>query len=425
MKIGVVHMYPSQYLLDTYVKLGHEVYLFSPYDPCMKSVVWQYDPFEDKSTILERLSASCRALNIDIFPAVYEGAVEIIAALSQDLNLPAFSLESAQASRNKYLGYNCFKEANLPTPKTIVIKLGKNSWADISRELGSPTIVKLADSMNSQGVMKVDSEDSYVDALCELTRLVEQPDTLNYNIDRNRFAYGKSEEKIIAQEYLSGVEFSVDLIFKDSKFLNLGIFEKLPPFDDTFTESASLSPSNLSDEDQIKLVQLAIDAVTSMGAVIGAAHVEIMQTDDGFFLVEAGLRPGGGFTTKCIELLYGINPFEALIEILSDSPRGLTLLENPLVHSGFTMFGGVRYKTSGKIANIEGIDILSSSSLIHDFVVLNNIGDNVLAAPNSSQPHLAYYLIKGDSREKALALHKEIQERVQVEVMSEEEVILC
>ena len=416
MKVGIIHMYPSQYLLETYVNLGHEVYLFSPSDPQLEAVVWQYDPFEDRVSSIERLMSSARYLDIDVFPAVYEGAVEIVAHLSEELQLPNFSVKSAQASRNKYLGYKYFKESNVSVPKTMALELGKNTWTEVSKELGSPIIVKLTDSMNSQGVMKVSSEETYLEAISELTKLIEQPDSLDYSIDRNRVAYGRSDVSIIAQEYVSGTEFSVDLVFKNSKFLNLGIFEKLPPFDHSFVESASMSPPALSEHDQEQLVELAKSAVSAIGANIGTAHVEIMKTDTGFSLIEVGLRSGGGFTTRCIELLYGINSFEALLNVLTDSDRGAILLDSNLCHDGFTMFGGVHYRKSGKIKNIIGVDILSDSALIQEYVLLNDIGDSVLAAPNSSQPHFTYYLIKASSREEALELHHRVQKSIQIDI---------
>ncbi len=425
MKIGIIHMYPSNYLLESYVDLGYEVFLFSPCDPGLDSVKWQYDPFESEEFRLEKLVSFGRFLKIDIFPAVYEGAVEIVAAVSEKLKLPSFSIESARASRNKYLAYKSFDALNVPTPKTVVVKLKQSKWSDVTMELGCPVIIKLADSMNSQGVIKVDSEETFQKALYELTKLIEQPETLDYSIDRNRVAYGKSSVNIIAQEYLSGIEFSVDLVFKNFDFLSLGVFEKLPPFGSTFVESASISPPDLSENNQKKVVELATKALSSIGADVGSAHVEIMKTEKGFFLIEVGLRPGGGFTAKCIELLHGVNPFQALVEVLSNISDDLALLDRFQKDQGFVMFGGVHYRVSGRIKNIIGLDILSNSPMVQDYIILNKIGDDVLAAPNSSQPHLTYYLIKAKSRKEALDLHFKIQKTVQVEIDSEREIVSC
>jgi len=49
-------------------------------------------------------------------------------------------------------------------------------------------------------------------------------------------------------------------------------------------------------------------------------------------------------------------------------------------------------------------------------MVLNQPGDRVYAMPESAQPHFAYYLIGGETREEVLEQHRRIQESIKLEI---------
>ena len=50
---------------------------------------------------------------------------------------------------------------------------------------------------------------------------------------------------------------------------------------------------------------LAIKGVKAMGFSEGVAHVEIRYSEDIPKILEAGLRPGGGYTAQLVERLTG------------------------------------------------------------------------------------------------------------------------
>ena len=244
--------------------------------------------------------------------------------------------------------------------------------------------------------------------------MLNRPVNLDLQTDRNRLAYGTSPIKIIAQEYCSGIEVAVDCLITSEKSQILGIFEKAPATGPYFAERMSISPTSLDLEVVKQVSQLAIDAVLALTeGKSSVAHVEIRFTDSGPKVLEAGLRPGGAYTVAAVEYLTGINPYVELLNVLLGKK-----LRDFNSNGRAILYGGIVIQKSGVLNHIEGLDILQKIPDLLDVQILNKVGDKVYCLPQSAQPHFAYYLIGGSSRDEVLNKHQLIQESISL-VISE------
>lgn len=414
-RVGIIHAYPNSYLIKNLQKADCKIVLFVPKKPsfdCSGIEAVIEVPLYDTSLIVKTVTDYHREKPFDALLPVYEGATAITAKLTEMMNLRGAKVSAAEASRNKYLSYTGWAKNGVPVPLTVPIQEPDLGWKEIEAHIGYPAIIKLADSMNSQGVIKVTSRNDYQNAVKRLVSMLQKPIDLDIQTDRNRLAYGTSSVKIIAQEFCPGIEVGVDCIFSKGDYQILGIFEKASATGPYFAESMSISPTSLGKDEVEKVSKLAADAVLALGSdQISAAHVEIRFTETGLKVLETGLRPGGAYTVAAVEYLTGINPYlELLSVLLGNSPSKVDRGEKA------ALYGGIVIPKSGILRSTHGLQIFDNITELLDFQILYRPGDRVYSLPESAQPHFAYYLVGGFSREDVLNKHYSIQNSIQIEI---------
>jgi S-sulfo-L-cysteine synthase (3-phospho-L-serine-dependent) len=414
-RVGIIHAYPSKYLINTLKKVGCKIVLFVPDTSGLSLNDIEAAiavPLHNQETAIAKVLAYHQEKPFDALLPIYEGATAITAKLTAYIGLRGAKISAAQASRNKYFAYTCWSQNNIPVPITVPIYDPRQGWQDIEAHIGYPAIIKLADSMNSQGVIKVNSRNEYFNAVEHLLKMLHRPVDLDRQIDRNRLAYGSSEIKIIAQQYCPGVEVGVDCIVANDTYQIFGVFEKAPATGPYFAESMSISPTSLTPAQLQQVSQIAVDAVMSLSCdQITAAHVEMRFTQDGPKVLEAGLRPGGAYTVAAVEYMTGINPYLELLNVLLGNN-----LNNVIPNTKAVLYGGIVIPKSGYLSRVSGLEIFAQITEILDVQILNVVGDRVYSLPESAQPHFAYYLVGGASRNEVLQKHKLIQESIQLEI---------
>ncbi|GEM_PF-1603355 len=415
-RVGIIHAYPNTYLIESLQKTTNcQIVLFVPEKPAFNNSGIEAAievPLHDPSLVVKKVLDYHREKPLAALLPVYEGATAITAKSAEVLGLPGVKVKAAEASRNKYLSYSCWSKNGIPVPLTIPISEPQEGWKEIEAHLGYPAMVKLADSMNSQGVIKVTSRDDYKMAVKRLLKMLARPIDSDLQTDRNRLAYGTSDLKIIAQEFCPGIEVGVDCLFTNGQYHILGIFEKAPATGPYFAETMSVSPTSLNKNEVEKVSKIAADAVLALiSEGISAAHVEIRFTKDGPKVLEAGLRPGGAYTVAAVEYLTGINAYGALLNALLGNN-----IDTVKINGKAVLYGGITIPKNGVIKSAKGLEVFDQVSELLDVQVLNKTGDKVYALPESAQPHFAYYLIGGSSREEVLAKHRLIQDSVQLEI---------
>jgi S-sulfo-L-cysteine synthase (3-phospho-L-serine-dependent) len=414
-RIGVIHAYPTRYMVDSLRQAGWSPVLIGPASANLQGQLSGLEVLDieltDSAKLVDAVCELHRRQPLAGLLPVYEGATVLNAQLAGLLRLRGMPLVAALASRNKFLSNQVWHGAGIPVPRTVPLLDLEQGFRVIEQTIGYPAVLKLADSMNSQGVIKVCDRSEYTQAITRLHRLLERPQDFDRNLDRNRWVYGHSEIKVIAQEYCGGAEVGVDVFVNGMESAVLGMFQKAPAHGPCFAESMSVWPTSLGVACEQDLGALAAAAVRALGVSHGMAHVEIRYADDGARVLEAGLRPGGGYTIRAVDKLTGVNTYQLLAALACGE------VETPVVQgTGAMLYGGVVYQRSGRLESVTGSEIFSDIPGLLDLQVLNQPGDAVVALPESAQPHYCYYLLHGDDREAVISHHQRIQQRVQVAI---------
>jgi hypothetical protein len=345
---------------------------------------------------------------------INEGNVVITASLCTKLGLQSgMSAISAIVSRNKYFSYMIWRASGVSVPSTYPVYEAESTWDIIQSQLGGRGIIKLVDSMNSQGVIAVETKQECIDAVNGLYRMTDQPVEVDLKTDRNRYAYGNSGLKLMVQQFCDGLEVSVDVFLMPNwEDRVLVILEKDHTCGPYFAETASVWPTSMGRDKEAEIGELAIRAARAIGLTSGPAHVEIRYSGVQPVVLEAGLRPGGGYTVQLIERLHNENVFVSQARLAT----GGSIVPNPVNELPAVLFGGVKYPKSGTLTKIGGMEIFDKLGHLEQLVVLNELGDQVRAVPESAQPHYCYYLLAGNSRDELIDIHGRIQKNIKLDI---------
>jgi S-sulfo-L-cysteine synthase (3-phospho-L-serine-dependent) len=416
-RVCVIHPYPSVTVLQRLESEGCQIVLAGP-EVGGGLVAEHIDaPLTDFDGVEAAVLAVHARRPIDVMLPLYEGSTALTAAIAARAGLRGSTVAGAESSRNKYLTYQRLRAAGVEAPHTIPVDPWSPDVERIAREIGFPAVIKLADSMNSQGVTRVGSYDECGPAIADLRNLLDRPWEFDTRHDRNRVAYGRGGVRVIAQPFCAGRELNIDLLFDAAHHTILGVFEKASSTGPYFPEHMSVSPTSLEPDALAGVCDLAVRAVRALDLRLGAAHVEVRFSDSGPKVLEIGARPGGGLTIDAVESLTDRHSVVELARMLLGAPLPAIAPHRDRA----VLYGGKVYTESGRLVKVAGVDRAKQMPGVRKFFQLHREGDDVFAMPESAQPHFCYYLIEGSSSAGVLATHDAIRELIQLEIRRFEE----
>lgn len=249
----------------------------------------------DEIFVASDMSIADLAYSLNIFHPIYicagcESGVELADKIAPLLPPRFFNDPSlAIARRDKWLMAQAVMRSGAPVMKQICSSdfLEVQSWALDNNLSDTFLVVKPPKSASTDGVVKVHGLDGLEFAFNNL---------LN---KKNRL--GILNDKVLVQEYLSGVEYVVDTFSYDgvhtvcsvcrygklSNINGMAIYERLDWLDPEAPIVEVLS-------------NYAMTVLSAVGISWGSAHIEIMHTANGPRLIELAARPhGGGHPRLC------------------------------------------------------------------------------------------------------------------------------
>ena len=417
--VGIIHAYPNISIITPLS--NYKVILFVPlhFDKaikeqmlCLPNVEIYEIVFEESESTITFIEGISKRLKIYSFLPLYEGGIILSALVSQRLNLGFYSLPSVMASRNKYFLKLALEYANISIPKSIPV-FEYTPYGSLIEKLGSKIILKIVDSMNSQSVTVVKTESEYERSLKDIFDYIST-DNKSTEVDRNRFCYGKDEIKVIAQEFCNGKEVNLDIIAVKGEYYPLGIFEKASTNGPFFPETMSLYPSSLTETEKMDIIDLAKKAIRAIGVVSGVAHVEIRFNNNKPMVLDVGLRPGGAYTVKAINSLYGLNLINVISNVMCNDLS--SFISPKLKNDTAILYGGIVLSSRGNVNQISGVDILTTLSSVKDYNVLVKEGDYVVPPPFSSQPHFCYYYLESSDVTEVTSTHELINKTIEISI---------
>lgn len=204
-------------------------------------------------------------------------------------------LEVVQRINHKRVMREYLQERGFSTVRFRVAAQASELAAAV-REFGFPAVVKPSNLSGSTGVVLVR------DAR-ELARAFE----LNAGY-RGEF---------LVEEYLEGIEVSVEGLTFDGEHHILGVTDKLKTPPPVFVEVGHVFPSRLPAEVQDELARFVRAFLDLVGLRFGPSHTEVILTAAGPRIVESHARFGGDRLTTLVKLATGIRTVTAVFSYLA------------------------------------------------------------------------------------------------------------
>ena len=317
--------------------------------------------------------AVARKYNVrGIVTAATDKPLVMMARVAKELNLPFYSVETAQWSTDKFQMKQRFMEGGVPCAQGRLIHN-----ADDAKDLYFPVICKPRDNSGSRGVKLCRN-------LLELQACIDE--ALQYS----------KLDTVLVEEFIEGREFSIESLHYDGKSEVIQFTEKkTTPFPYN-VELGHKQPANLTDGQR--------DAIREIVSKIGVAlkfencpsHSELKVNERGIFVIETSPRLGGDYITSTLTpLSTGINLEDQLLHIaLGEKVDTTTGRVNKA--SGVCFFS---YPEGEVNAIAPEISEVANLPHIHNFELKLKVGDHVNQI-TSSLNRYGQFIVDGETREE-------------------------
>ena len=353
-----------------------------------------YHEAADFSDIDRSLNVATK-YHIDGVVAVNDFGVKPAAVIAKEMGLVSISPQIAEYATSKALMRSIWKNAGVPSPRFKVVRTLDESRAALSYLGTFPLILKPSDSRGggSRGVSKIDSEKQLEKA----------------------FIYAQSyydDKKVVIEEYLDGIEHSVETITYNGDTYVLAVSDKVktpPPYR---VDKSIIYPTVFSGRKLQKIHDVVKAAVKAIGINVGAAHVELCSTNEGPKLFELGARCGGGGTPDpIVPFLTGIEMFKEVVRIaLGEKPNNLKpLFQKACVYRFITPKVGI-------VKKVVGLDEVKSWEKVLDCDVLVSQGDSIREV-KSGGDRTGFLIAGGGTRDEAIDLADRAEKHIYFEYL--------
>lgn len=236
-----------------------------------------------------------------------EVSMSVMGRINDELNLAGVTKEQAIRATDKHLMREAFEKYGAPSPKSFLITSIDNAWYYLQNCFDSEAIIKPSRNSGSRGISKV-TKDIPKEKFAKLyLRALEE----------------SKDNAVLIEQFISGPEFSVEIIVWDHHINVIQITDKKTTGDPYFVELGHSQPSLYPKAITDKIIEAAIAGVRALEVNNCACHAEVKYVNGKAYIIEIGARLGGDFiSTELTHLSTGIDMVAAAINCaLHISPK--------------------------------------------------------------------------------------------------------
>lgn len=358
-------------------------------DACAKNACQAFEVVGGQD--YEKTLAVAKKYNVSaVVTAATDKPLVMMARIAKELNLPFYSVETAQWSTDKYQMKQRFIEGGVPCARGRLIHN-----ADEAKDLFFPVISKPRDNSGSRGVKMCRD-------IQELQECIDE--ALQYS----------HLDTVLVEEFIEGQEYSIESLHYNGKTEIIQFTEKKTTEFPYNVELGHKQPANLSENERQLIRNIISNIADCMHFENCPSHTELKINKHGVFVIETSPRLGGGYITSTLTpLSTGINIEDQLLHIALGESINLHSLETAA--SGVCFFN---FKT-GRIFKIDPtIEEVKSWPNIYDFDFNLKVGDCVNEIKTGLDRY-GYFICKADNRNEIDELidkyNKEISTLINIE----------
>lgn len=317
-----------------------------------------------------------------------------VAEVAQALGLPGVSPETAEAATDKYEMCRRFEAHGAACPAFSLVSSAEEAQA-AAGDLGLPMILKPTDRSGSAGVALVRAKGRVA----------------------ARFARAEGESragKVLAEEYVSGREISVETMSHSGEFHVVAITDKVTTGPPGFVELGHVVPCELDERTEALVRETARRGVEALGIECGPTHTEMKIDGERAVIIEIGARLGGDrITSHLVPLATGVDLVEASIRV--------ALGEEPDLTPTLDRAAAIRYMQAppGRVRTVHGVEAARKAPGVVDLDVEVGPGDRVDEI-RSSGDRPGWVIAIGEGAREAVARAERARDAVRIETESRE-----
>ena len=331
---------------------------------------------------------------------------ESVSLIADYFNLAGLPIEIARISSDKYKRSQKFFQNNIPSPKFYRVSSIKE-LIQLRNRINYPIVLKPLNLSSSKGVVRVDSDEKLIESYYYTLSFYE-------NVEKR---------EIIVNEFIEGIEYSVEGLMINSKLFLTGISERIFEYEKyypNFVEVGDVIPAGLTNSQEKRVKKIVEDAALALRINNGVVKADLIKSKTGkFYVLELTPRLGGPrFGTEMIPLSNGTNLLKAYIQQLLNEEIDKNLLtpkyNKGVVNRSLLLNEGIISKvTFNNLQNIEGF---------YDFkwwgIKPLKEGD-VVTKPKFGCGSIGYIIACGGTRSEAIKNADKIEYSIKIEIVGE------
>ena len=261
----------------------------------------------DKRSLLDICNKIAETQKIIGITSSSEYFISTAAYLAHKLFLPAPKYSAIDRCRDKWKQRAKLQDANIDIPKFYVAN-NEEEAISASKKIGLPVVVKPTHGSGSIGVRLCRNDDDLKEhALFLLSRTHNERGI-------------PIEQKILIEEFIDGVEFSVETFDRSI----IGVTKKYTGELPYFIEIGHDFPALISIDLEREITSIALKAIEALDLCWGANHIELSLFMDRVLIIEVNPRLAGGNIPKLVNLSLGIDLIDESINLITGGDVSLS-----------------------------------------------------------------------------------------------------
>ena len=324
-----------------------------------------------------------------LITACTDQALLTVAKVSEDLGLPCYiDYKTALNVTNKAYMKDVFEKNAIPTSRHII--LAELTREDISH-LEYPLIVKPVDCNSSKGVKKVYSYE-------ECARAFEAA-----------VGYSRTNTAVV-EEFVSGVEISVDIYVEDGKANILAVSQSEKIADDNkFVIFRGGYPVSEAEAVMGQIADVAQKIADAFGLKNCPMLMQAISDGKRISVLEFSARTGGGVKYILIKKSSGFDVIKAVVDLtLGEKPH----FEGRKQEAEY-LFNEFIYCKPGVFDHLEGFEELKENDVLDDYYLFKWQGA-VFDSVENSGDRVGGFTVCAESREELYRKHNQIVRNIKV-----------
>ena len=382
--------------------------------------------FVSLQNLRETIESACQYLSVNkLSPrgvACFDCESLIVASkLALHLKLPFPAPDAVARTRNKFESRRIWKGAGLPSPLTTLASELEETL-EFFRCVKNDIVLKPVSGSGSELLFHCKNEEEITKSVRVMRealpkrRLNPLFRMISVNSRANLIDPCRSW---IAEEFISGSEFSCDFILQDGQTVILRETGKVKAPEQTFGSILAYTFPPLYPEGFVlrDLHNVLKDASTSLGFTWGYFMADFIITGGGQpVIIELTPRPGGDSIPTLVEIATGNDLLGTYLDIISGKPHPLETTEMPP-----ESFASINLYAPG-----EGVITRLDPSLILSFPWVKAVflkkeeGDRIILPPDDYDSRLlGYCIISSESGSNLLSIYHQLNKSLNVSIKND------